>query len=97
MCFAADGRQMVDILSQHLREVSGEQERAVKDICHSNAIAIAQTVSELEKVHGAVEGVKTSLVNGNAAVQVGAIVHGAAWRCKGGHKGQPHHSTSASG
>jgi hypothetical protein len=62
---------MVNILSQHLREVSGEQERAVKDICHSNAIAIAQTVSELEKVHGAVEGVKASLVNGNTAVQVG--------------------------
>lgn len=60
---------MVSIICSALRAVAAEQGGAIDDVCHSNATAIAQTVSELELMHQAVDEVKTSLMGANRTMQ----------------------------
>lgn len=73
---------MVSLISASLAQVAAAQQAAVNDISHSNAGAIAATVSELEAVAGGVEEVRGALVAGNTEVQVGGAMGwsvGGAW------------------
>lgn len=61
---------MVNIIGQCLKSVAAVQEQTINEVCHSNANGIAQTVAELEKIHGLVEEVKAAILSSNEAVQV---------------------------
>ncbi|KIY99260.1 hypothetical protein MNEG_8700 [Monoraphidium neglectum] len=65
----ADGKQMVSIIGSCLKAVAAEQQRVVGDVARGNAIAIATTVGEVEKLGDAVRQVRAALVGGSGAVQ----------------------------
>ncbi|KAF8067252.1 SEC15A [Scenedesmus sp. PABB004] len=73
---AADGQRMVAIIGGALRAVAADQGAAVREVCASNAAAIAATVGELEAMAAGVAEVRALLVGGNAAMQAagGALV-----------------------
>jgi hypothetical protein len=62
---------MVSIIGSCLKAVAAEQQRVVGDVARGNAIAIATTVGEVEKLGDAVRQVRAALVGGSGAVQVG--------------------------
>jgi hypothetical protein len=71
---------MVAIIGACLRAVASDQERVISGIAHGNAVGIATTVAEVERLGAAVAGVKAALVGGNDTVQVrGGFVKAAGW------------------